>query len=163
VSGSSTLNNAKSAFVTAFGSPNPSTNPVWVFVRLKAEDAAGGTTAGTYLTNLTSLVNDLVAAGYGVILEGALWGLNTYGGAANALKRSYEAQDDTLINGTTIRRGERHLFAYSASYPSVFLETDRYPTEAGSKLMAEAMVKTLIDGILYPVGGLISHPGMAGL
>jgi hypothetical protein len=160
VSGSTTLNNAKTAFTTAFGS----LSGMWVFVRLKAEDAAGGTTAGTYLTNLTSLVNDLVSAGVaGVILEGALWGLNTYGGAANALKRSYEAQDDTLINGTTIRRGERHLFAYSASYPSVFLETDRYPTEAGSKLMAEAMVKTLIDGILYPVGGLISHPGMAGL
>ncbi|HUR55797.1 MAG TPA: SGNH/GDSL hydrolase family protein [Gemmataceae bacterium] len=150
-SGSAYLVAAKSAAVTAFGTPNRSTNPVYAFVRPYANDALDNTNTATYLTDLTSCVNDLVSAGYYVVIQGETYGSGTYGGAVNTRQTTLRGQADTLLNGTTILLGERVLVDLFTA-DAALRQDDIHPSAAGSEVMAAAEADRLA-AILYPAGG----------
>jgi hypothetical protein len=148
VSGSTYLTNAKAAAVAQFGTPNRSTNPVYAHVRLYANDALVNTSTSSYLTDLTSLVNDLVTAGYYVVIRGETSGTGTYGGAVNTRQTTLRQQADTLINGTTILTGERVLKTLIEADPTL-LGDDVHPSASGAEVWA-ACDADRQAAILYP-------------
>lgn len=106
-SGSTYLVNAKAAFAAA--------GIRYVQIHLGPNDAsvANAVSQATYLANMTSLVNDLVAAGYIVILHWATYiTLPCISWDSNADPRliTYQTAQQTLINGTTILDGDHTNF-----------------------------------------------------
>ncbi len=147
VSGSADLIAAKSAFASA--------GVTHVFILIGANDALASVSANTYSTQLASCVNDLVSAGYKVILDypnGAITGSYATP-TAQALIQAYQAKIDALVNGTTIYQGDHHLWNYSLLYQT-FSETDGvHPSASGSQLIGNADLNVLINSVLYPSGG----------
>jgi hypothetical protein len=133
VGGSTNLNNAKASAVSAFGSPSPS-NPIWVSVMLGVNDARTsppGNSPATYKSNMQSMVNDLVGAGYKVILhappmirvpQGASNGADTEAGMANL--QGYTAQLDSLVDNVTVFAGDRQATIYFSTAWSEFVADD---------------------------------------
>ena len=72
--GPSSLNaRARSAFVSAFGRPDPKTNPVWVLLMLGTNDVRSDNlfTAEEHQRNVQAIAADLVAGGYNVVINHA--------------------------------------------------------------------------------------------
>ncbi len=147
VSGSADLIAAKSAFASA--------GVTHVFILIGANDAGGSVSANTYSTNLASCVNDLVSAGYKVVLDypnGAITGSYATP-TAQALIQAYQAKINALVNGTTIYQGDQHLWNYSLLY-TTFSESDGvHPSASGSQLIGNADLNVLINSVLYPNEG----------
>ena len=115
LSGSANLIAAKSAFATA--------GVRYVMVDLGGtNDSNGNIAASVYRSNLSSTLSDLTSAGYICVVNyapyvapGAVPFNNssvTWTSAQVALVASYEAQQDSLVNGTTVLAGDKTAFAY---------------------------------------------------
>lgn len=131
INGSSNLNTAETALAAA--------SVTHVMVTLGANDANNGVSAATYLSNLTSCVNRLVALGYRAVLNYPP-GTGTSGNIDQAelgVLASYCPQIDTLINGTTILRGDTSAFPYFAAKTSELNADAVHLTDTGNQRLAE--------------------------
>jgi len=117
VSGSGNLTSAKAVFA--------SNGVTLVIVMIGTNDARLdiSRSAANYLTNMQSMVTSLTGSGYTVMLnyspaitpnQSANWSE-----AALALIQSYQAQIDSLVNGTTVLAGDKLAFQYFGTQPSL--------------------------------------------
>jgi len=164
ISGSTNLNNAKAAVVTAFGSPSPS-NPVWINIMIGLNDARispPGNSPATYKSNMQSMVNDLVGAGYKVILhappmiripQGVSNGYDTEAGMANL--QGYPAQLDSLVDNVNVFAGDRQATTYFATAWSEFVSDDVgggiytyvHPSATGGDTYAALWSRAIVDAV----------------
>jgi lysophospholipase L1-like esterase len=155
VSGSSNLNTAKSAFASA--------SVTHVHIMLGANDAAASNlvSVATYKSNLQNIIADLSGAGYTVILSyptyipaGANGNATT--AASVALAQSYQTEIDSLIDGTTVLRGDQLSFNYFISNLSEYQSDKTHPTATGAislaTMWARAIDRSLLDAGDGPVG-----------
>jgi lysophospholipase L1-like esterase len=150
-SGQANLTTAKSAFSSA--------GVTHVHIMLGANDAAASNlvSAATYGSNLSSCVNDLVGAGYKVILSYPTYipagaNNNVTTAASVALTQSYQAQIDALVNHSTILRGDTLAFNYFADNLSEYQSDQTHPTATGSASLG-LMWARAIDRALYKRSG----------
>jgi len=128
---------AKAAFASAFGQPDPKTNPVWVLVMLGTNDVRSDRrfTAARHRQNLQAITADLVAGGYNVILNalpafvvptrfnGVAWDaaslrlLRAYLPAERAVAASYAKSAPGRVF-----LGDTSAFAAFAAHPTLFQE-----------------------------------------
>lgn len=165
ISGSTNLDNAKSAAVSAFGSPSPS-NPIWVSVMLGVNDvrlSPPGNSPATYKSNIQDMVNDLVGAGYKVILhsppmirilQGASNGYDTEAGMAYL--QQYPAQLDSLVDNVYVFAGDRQAINYFATAWGEFIQdstggtyTYVHPNSAGEDTYAALWSRAIVEAV-YP-------------
>jgi lysophospholipase L1-like esterase len=129
ISGSSNLISAKNAAVSACGSPSQ-LNRVYVLVMLGVNDSRvspPGNTQSQYVTNMRSLLGDLVAAGYTPILndfpmvraEPSPNPYDTDAGAANHVL--YRQSLDSLANNTSVYRGDTYAFSLFGNHLEYFV------------------------------------------
>lgn len=142
LSGGSNLTAAKTAMAAA--------GVTHVHIMLGANDAAAANlvSAATYGANLANICADLVGAGYRVILSyptyipaGASGGVTT--SASVALAKSYQAQIDALINGSTILRGDTLAWAYFQDTLSEYQSDLTHPTAAGALSLATMWARAI--------------------
>lgn len=155
ISGSANLIAAKSAFSSA--------GVTHVVITLGTNDTAGAVSNATYLSNMTSCVNDLVTAGYVVILNnppgyepGSTVG---YGNAQVDRLVGYATQLDSLVNGTTILRGDKLALAYFSGFNNELVGDGVHFTDTGNEHLA-ALWAFAIDAALNPSG---SGPGTGSI
>ena len=105
---------------------------------LGANDSTTGarTSTATYLSNLTAITGDLVAAGYRVLLNSPTYtvpgsGSGVYDETSIALAQSYAAQLLTLANGATIRKGDQAALSYFADHTNE-LNSGLHPSNTGA-------------------------------
>lgn len=155
LSGSSNLNTAKSAFASA--------GVTHAHIMLGANDAAAANlvSAATYGSNLANIIADLSGAGYKVILSyptyipaGANGNATT--AASVALAQSYQGQIDSLIDGTTVLRGDQLAFNYFIGNLSDYQSDLTHPTAAGAislaTMWARAIDRSVLDAGSAPAG-----------
>jgi len=118
----------KSADWVSGGTYLPSAKTAWaaqgvtvVQMMIGSNDCSAGVTPATFGANLASFCNDLVSSGYKVILHYSPYRTtnsqtNYTTDQENALLLQYQAQIDSLCNGTTILQGDRSAFIYFASH-----------------------------------------------
>ncbi len=132
---------AKAAFVSSFGKPDPKRNPVWVFIMLGTNDVRSDRlfTAAQHEANLRSIVGDLVASGFNVMINhapsfvvptkfnGVAWDA-----AAMKLLQSY-LPGEKAISADFAKRvpgrvflGDTMAFSYFAAHPALFQEYGVY-------------------------------------
>jgi lysophospholipase L1-like esterase len=135
VANSTNLNNALTAFNTAFGTPSES-NPVYVSIMLGVNDSrVTRPTVNQWKTNMTSLLTTLTNAGYKVILHTPPYvsipqsaageadnGYDTEAGMALLL--GYSAAAKELVDNSTVYQGAENITEYFAVNVSEFLTTD---------------------------------------
>jgi lysophospholipase L1-like esterase len=134
-SGGTYANNA----LVAFGSVLQAGD--YVHVELGTNDGANRVTAATFQTRLTNVIGWITGAGYKTILSYSLWmktGLTAnYDDTADDLLIQYQAVIDGLVNGTTVRQGDRAAFVYFAQHPSELSATDGvHTTDTGAASLA---------------------------
>lgn len=132
---------AKGAFLSAFGKPDPKTNPVWVLLMLGTNDVRSDNlyTAERHQRNLQSITGDLVAAGYNVILDHAPSFVTptsfngvTWDARALALLRSYLPGERAVAESFAGRApgrvflGDTSAFDVFAARPALFQEYGVY-------------------------------------
>lgn len=167
IDGSANLNNAKSLAVSTFGSPS-SSNPVYASVLLGTNDATGAdpVASATFKSNILSLCNNLIAAGYKIILhappirrtpQGAFNTFDTEGNTALVL--SYIGALDEICNNSTILKGDRQATNYFAINWNEFIAdsvgssaTYVHPNSAGADSYAAFWSKAVLDAI-FPSEG----------
>lgn len=149
-SGGANLIAAKSAFSSA--------SVTHVHIMLGANDAAAANlvSASTYLSNLSGICTDLTGAGYKVILSYPTYipagaNSNATTAASVALAQSYQAQIDSLINGTTILRGDTLAWNYFQDTLSEYQSDQTHPTATGARSLATMWVRA-IDAALAASG-----------
>lgn len=147
ISGSTNLNNAKSAFSSA--------GVTHVHIMLGANDAAAANlvSAATFLSNLTSCVNDLTGAGYKVIISYPTYipagaNSNATTAASVALAQSYQAQIDSLVDQVNVLRGDTLAFNYFINSLSETQSDKTHPTATGAKALGLLWARA-IDRALY--------------
>lgn len=140
ISGSGNLGTAKTAFASA------SVTHVHIMLGTNDSKDTNAVSASTFLSNLTSCVNDLVGAGYKVVLSyppGHKPDVSS-GFTETSLGRlqTYLAQIDSLINGSTILRGSTLPFVYFAENTSLLASDGIHMSTNGnddlSRMWAEA-------------------------
>lgn len=107
-----------------------------VLIMLGTNDANIAVSASTYLSNLSSCVNDLVSAGYIVVLCVPPWRDQQAGSGQildviNGLLYDYQAQIASLVNGTTILQGDRTAYNYFSQHTDEFHSAGVHPNQAG--------------------------------
>ncbi len=132
---------AKSAFRSAFGKPDPKTNPVWVLLMLGTNDVRSDNLypAERHQKNLQAITDDLVAGGFNVVLNhapsfvaptrfnGVTWDANSLG-----LLRSYLPGERAVVASFAVRApgrvflGDTSAFDYFAVRPVLFQEYGVY-------------------------------------
>ncbi len=142
-SGSSNLVAAKAAFAAAGCSH--------IHYALGVNDAVVPTTAAQYKANVQSAVNDLVAAGYKVILSYPTYvpaGTSYTNAAAVALLRSYLPQLDSLIDGVNVLRGDILAPAYFMDNLSELQSDQIHPNAAGALSLATMWARAIDRSVL---------------
>ena len=93
---------------------------------------------GNYQTNMISMVNDLVASGYKVILNACTYSIPntsfngvTWDDQAISIIPSYNAVLQTISNGTTIFVGDTHAYEYFANHTNEFFD-GVHPNQLGA-------------------------------
>lgn len=131
ISGSTDLNNAKTAFAGA--------GVTIIHYMLGTNDtrAPNNFSPATHHANVVSTVNDLVAAGYSVIIsKPPMIYPNTSPGATqwsadpNGTLQAYWLLDSQLANGTNIFIGDQGYFAYSLNNPTTWTADGVHPKDA---------------------------------
>ncbi len=123
------LTTAESAFVSA--------SVTVVEIMLGTNDARSGVTAATLASNLTTLITHLLGH-VGTLLRVWLhyppWSPDTIATSlANAkLLSDYKAQIDSLVNGTTIRQGDKLAQEFFAAHVSEFQVDGVHPNATGA-------------------------------
>lgn len=135
---------------------NCTTNSLtYVHLMLGANDATQGISAATYLTNLQTLTAGLISAGLKVILSYPAYVPDNPGASSSNPARagrlySYLAVIDSLINHTTILRGDTLSHAYfMATYATEYVD-ELHPNDTGA-LSLGTMWARAIDRALFPV------------
>jgi lysophospholipase L1-like esterase len=153
ISGTATadwLPGAGTGYLTAAKTAFAAAGVTTVLIMLGANDSGASVSAATYGSNLSSICNDLVTAGYTVILNGQGWIAPTSGWPANpnTFLRDYNAQMDSLDNGTTILRGDTEAWTYFVERQSE-LSDGVHPNTTGAQTYAEmwaaAFARELLD------------------
>ncbi len=138
ISGSSNLLGAKPIFHLG--------GVTHVMITLGINDASAVVSAADYGTNLASCANDLVSEGFTVILNYPT-GIDD---ATNANRMAaYLPYIDALVNGTTIRAGDKDGWRYFAEHPDELIDgIHQLDTgcESWSVMIATALSR-VIDGI----------------
>jgi lysophospholipase L1-like esterase len=148
ISGSTDLNTAKAAFAAA--------GVTIVCIMLGTNDSYGNS-AATYQSNLTSCVNDLVGAGYTVILNyppGYKPDItNPYDEVALGRLETYPTAIAALVNGSTILQGDKMALPYFAERTDLLQSGDGiHMTDTGNPTLAQFWA-TAIAEILLGGGG----------
>lgn len=147
LSGSTNLNNAKTAFAAG--------GVTHVHIMLGANDAAAGTlrSAAAYKTNLQNIITDLVGAGYKVILSYPTYipagaNSNATTAAGVALAQAYQAEIDSLINNTTILRGDTKSFnAYMDNLAAWYQADMTHPNVTGAQALGSMWSRAMYEAI----------------
>jgi lysophospholipase L1-like esterase len=143
ISGSTNLTNAKAAFAAA--------GVTHVHYAIGTNDAIVPTSAATYKSNVQSTVNDLVAAGYKVILSYLVYsqvGGGSTSGASIAYAQQYMQQIDSLINGTTILRGDTLAYNYFIDNLGEFQSDKLHLTATGAVSWATMIARAIDRAVL---------------
>lgn len=150
ISGSTNLTNAKAAFAAA--------GVTHVHYAIGTNDAIVPTSAASYKANVQSTVNDLVAAGYKVILSYPVYsqvGGGSTNGTSIAYAQQYLQQVDSLINGSTILRGDSLAYNYFIDNLGEFQSDKLHLTAAGAISWA-TMIARAIDRAVLDTGGAVA-------
>ena len=143
------------AAIAAFGSS--SVTP-YVCIDLGANDANtnNAVPTATYKANILATVNALTTAGYKVILNQPTYVSPATAGnneATDVLLAGYSAQLDSIVNGTTVFKGDRSAFNFFATHQSESGD-GLHPNQTGyydlGNLWAEAFARA--TGLI-PTGG----------
>ncbi len=126
VSGSTLLNAAISAYTSA--------GVTKVQVMLGINDAANSVLVGTYIANMTSQFNALVAAGFQVIISQPTAASNALFPAINTLLSTYLAPLAALANGTTIVLGDQTAYSVFFAHPE-YLADGIHPNDTGGQVL----------------------------
>ena len=127
-----------------------------VCIMLGTNDGRLGNSTALYLSNMTLMINDLVANGLKVVVNyasslvpGAQSGLYTEAILANI--QSYRAALDgsSLFNGTTVFKGDVGNFGYFANHPSE-LADGVHPSTTGVQSMGLLWADAFTRAVLYP-------------
>jgi lysophospholipase L1-like esterase len=103
---------AKAAFVAA--------SATWVHIMLGTNDIWNSVSQATYLSNMTSIVNDLIGSGFKVVLHASPYpqipstSAVTFTEAEVAVLQSYRASLASLVNNTTVYMGDTLAFSWFA-------------------------------------------------
>lgn len=156
-SGGANLIAAKAAFASA--------GATHVHIMLGANDAAAANlvSAATYLANLSGICSNLTGAGYKVVLSYPTYipagaNSNATTAASVALAQSYQAQIDSLINGSTILRGDTLAWQYFQDALSEYQADQTHPTVAGAKSLAAMWARAIDAAMPAGVARSISLP-----
>lgn len=129
-----------------------------VHVMLGANDAAEHQSAATFGTNLDTICDNLIADGYTVILSYPIYipaGAN--GGATDAaavdLAIAYRSQIDSLINGTTILRGDTIAWQHFLLNNDEMQSDDTHPTAAGAVSLGAMWARAIDRSVLQVASG----------
>jgi len=129
-----------------------------VHVMLGANDAAAHVSAATFGTNLDTICDNLIADGYTVILSYPIYipdGAN--GGATDAeavdLAIAYRAQIDSLINGTTILRGDTIAWQHFLLNNDEMQSDDTHPTATGAVSLGAMWARAIDRSVLQVASG----------
>jgi len=154
VTGQAYLTTAKAAFAAA--------SVTHVHIMLGANDAAASNlvTAATYKTNLQNIIADLTGAGYKVILSYPTYipaGANSGGttAAGVALAQAYQAQIDSLIDGTTVYKGDTLAFNYFMDNIGEYQADLTHPTATGAIALATLWARASDRYVLDASGGAL--------
>lgn len=106
-------------------------------IMLGTNDSRSSVTPAQHFSNMTSIVNAIVAAGCNVIISKPLYtGPNALGAwpiDSTQLYRQYFALDCTLTNGVTVFQGDTSNFSYGMQNAPTFLADDEvHPRDAAS-------------------------------
>lgn len=149
LSGSSNLNNAKTAFAAG--------SVTHVHIMLGANDAAAVNlrSAAAYKANLQNIITDLLGSGYKVILSYPTYipagaNSNATTAASVALAQAYQAEIDSLINNTTILRGDTNSFnAFMDNLVAWYQSDMTHPNVGGAQslgsMWSRAMQKAIYE------------------
>lgn len=147
----SIFSTAKTAFASA--------GCTHIMIMLGANDAADHRNAAQYLADLQTIIGpgagSLVTAGYTVIVNYPTYvpaGAN--GGAtdeaATENMRSYLAQIDSLVNGTTVLRGDTLAYQYFANHLSEAQTDQTHLLDAGNLSLANMWARAFDRAVLQP-------------
>lgn len=146
ISGSTNLITAKAAFAAA------GVTEVNVMLGVNDSNDLNAVSAATYKSNLQSMIADLVAAGYVVRLNyptaystGAT-GFAYYTQAALERLRGYLPQIDSLINGTTVLRGDTSAFSHFLSHPDQLYSDEVHLNDTGNSNLANMWAYAITRG-----------------
>lgn len=132
---------AKQSFASVFGKPNPSTNPVTIFLMLGTNDVRSDHlfSAEQHQKNLQAITEDLVAGGYNVVINRApsfvaptSFNGVTWNSVSLDLLRSYLPGEQAVaasFGGRAPGRvflGDTAAFSYFAAHPTLFQEYGVY-------------------------------------
>lgn len=160
VSGQSNMTTALSAFSSA------GTTHVYVDA-MGLNDITGGVSSPTHKSNLQNICATLVAAGYTVLLgySGLYFPSNASGRGVPELDTTlaYNAANDEVVNGTSIRAAGRQVMKIVADYPGG-MDDLLHPSLGFSSRVADAIAgdfysaMTGESGLVIQVGGRIRAP-----
>ncbi len=151
--------NAKTAF-TSMGVTH-------VFIMLGANDSKDSLSISptTYLSNMTSIVGNLTASGFKVILNMPTYTLpgsfsNDFSEMSTARIQSYATQLLTLINGTSVYLGDTKAYQYFANHQNELVD-GVHPKVQGVHSLARLWLQASAS-ILLPLGPLyVNQNGVA--
>jgi lysophospholipase L1-like esterase len=158
ISGSAYLIAAKASFASG--------SYTHVHIMLGTNDH--GRSPTDYGNNIESCANDLVGAGYIVILSYPPSPNNnntaTYPYSELANLVGYQAEIDALVNGTTILQGDRRAFNYFGEHLDLLQSGSAHPTDDGNLALALLWCDA-VRNALNPVAGGAVQPviGSGGL
>lgn len=146
VSGSAALIDAKTAFAAA--------GVTIVHVMLGTNDTASDMSVPEHLANMTSLINDLVASGYKVVVSKIPWADPAFGWVnVQTLAQPYRDADLTLVNGTTVAKGDD--LAYDQFFADHTLLGDGvHPSSAGQTVLSTDWANAIAAAFGPTAGGL---------
>jgi lysophospholipase L1-like esterase len=119
---------AKAAFAAA--------GVTYVHIMLGTNDGWAGYTVSEYQTNLIEIVNNLVAAGFKVVLSYSP-AMNpalepTIGDRTDALLQEYQPGIDNLVNGSTVFQGDKLAFGFFANNAGEMQTDGIHPNAQGA-------------------------------
>lgn len=155
--------------------------PGWVLVNGYANDAAAGTPTATTISNLTSICDQIRAAGMGVILTAALpkGATPTGQGKINRALQEYTYSKPDVIwvdwysQIADPSEGTFHKLPVSGSNGSHVTDDQIHPNAGGASKMGKVLADTLTARGIYPKEGFtfgsnvdaeqkLANPGMVG-
>lgn len=152
----SIFSTAKTAFASA--------GCTHIMVMLGSNDAADHRSAAQYLADMQTIIGpgagSLVTAGYTVIVNYPTYvpaGANSGATDETATEylRSYLAQIDALVNGTTILRGDTLAYSYFVDHPSEVQADQTHLLDAGNLSLASMWARA-VDRAVLQVTNVVS-------
>jgi lysophospholipase L1-like esterase len=129
-----------------------------VLLMLGANDARTTVAAATYGSNLSTIVTHLLANVTGlqrVWLCYPIWSGDTIATslAEAQLLVDYQARIDALVNGTTIRAGDKLGYEFFAAHPEYFQVDNLHPNAAGAAVYGAMLANAIDNGLNVSAGG----------